>query len=63
MLKVLFMGTPDFAAECLKAIVENGWNVVGAVTQPDRPSGRGYRLIPCAVKKLSLVHISEPTRP
>ena len=51
MLKVLFMGTPDFAAECLKAIVENGWNAVGAVTQPDRPSGRGYRLIPCAVKK------------
>lgn len=51
MLKILFMGTPDFAKECLQAIAENGWSVVGAVTQPDRPSGRGYKLIPCAVKK------------
>ncbi len=49
-LKIMFMGTPDIAAESLKALVENGFNVVCAVTQPDKPKGRGHRLVPTEVK-------------
>lgn len=49
-MKVLFMGTPDFATECLKAIYTNGHEVVGAVTQPDKPVGRHYNLVPPSVK-------------
>ncbi len=41
-LRILFMGTPDFAVESLKSLVENGYNVVGVVTMPDKPAGRGY---------------------
>lgn len=48
--KILFMGTPDFAVPILNALVENGLNVVGVVTQPDKPSGRGYKLTPPPVK-------------
>ena len=44
------MGTPDFARICLSAIVENGYEVVGAVTQPDKPKGRSYKLTPPPVK-------------
>lgn len=50
MTKILFMGTPDFAKVCLEALVEGGRSVIGAVTQPDRPKGRGYQMIPPAVK-------------
>ena len=39
-LRIVFMGTPEFAVETLKALVENGYNVVAVVTQPDRPVGR-----------------------
>lgn len=49
-MKVLFMGTPDFAKICLSAIVEEGFEVVGAVTQPDKPKGRSYKLTPPPVK-------------
>lgn len=49
-MKVLFMGTPDFAMECLDAIYKNGHEIVGVVTQPDKPKGRGYKLIPPPVK-------------
>lgn len=48
------MGTPAFAAESLKALVENSYNVVGVVTMPDKPVGRGYRLQPSAVKQYAL---------
>ncbi|MBO5059685.1 MAG: methionyl-tRNA formyltransferase [Clostridia bacterium] len=49
-MKILFMGTPDIAAECLKALVKAGLEVVGAVSQPDRPKGRGHKLVPTEVK-------------
>ncbi|MBE6682105.1 MAG: methionyl-tRNA formyltransferase [Ruminococcaceae bacterium] len=54
MLKILFMGTPDFAESCLKALVENGQNVVGVVTQPDKQKGRGMRVQYCDVKRYAL---------
>ena len=50
MMRVVFMGTPDFALFSLKALVEAGENVVGVVTQPDKPKGRGYALLPPPVK-------------
>ncbi|MBO7341081.1 MAG: methionyl-tRNA formyltransferase, partial [Clostridia bacterium] len=43
-MRILFMGTPDFALFTLKALVEAGENIVGVVTQPDKPKGRGYAL-------------------
>ena len=49
-MRVLFMGTPDFALFTLKALVERGEDVVGVVTQPDKPKGRGYELQPPPVK-------------
>lgn len=49
-MKVLFMGTPDFAMVCLDAIYNEGHNIVGVVTQPDKPKGRGYKLVPPPVK-------------
>ena len=49
-MKILFMGTPDFALASLKALCENGENVVGVVTQTDKPKGRGYELTPPPVK-------------
>ena len=39
-LRIVFMGTPDFAVETLDALVKNGYNVVAVVTQPDKPVGR-----------------------
>ena len=49
-MKVLFMGTPDFARTCLSAIVEEGFEIVGVVTQPDKPKGRSYKMTPPPVK-------------
>lgn len=56
MLKVLFMGTPDFAAVSLQALLDAGYPVVGVVTQPDKPVGRGGRLQASPVKRLALQH-------
>lgn len=53
-MKVLFMGTPDFAVPTLRSLVESGYDVVGAVTQPDKPKGRGYQLMPPPVKVYAL---------
>lgn len=50
-LRIVFMGTPDFAVESLRILVENGYNVVGVITMPDKPAGRGHKLQPSAVKK------------
>ena len=50
MMKILFMGTPDYALFSLRALVERGENVIGVVTQPDKPKGRGYTLTPPPVK-------------
>lgn len=49
-MKILFMGTPDFAKTCLEGLVNAGEEIVGVVTQPDRPKGRGYNLVPPPVK-------------
>lgn len=49
-MKVLFMGTPDFARVCLDAIYNEGHEIVGVVTQPDKPKGRGYKLVAPPVK-------------
>ena len=51
---IVFMGTPDFAVESLKALHENGYTVVGVVTMPDKPSGRGHQLQFSAVKQYAL---------
>ena len=49
-MKILFMGTPDFAVFSLRALVEAGEDVIGVITQPDKPKGRGYALTPPPVK-------------
>jgi len=55
-MRVVFAGTPEFAAAALEAILRAGFDVPLALTQPDRPSGRGLRLQPSAVKTLALAH-------
>ena len=52
--RVVFMGTPEFAVPSLEALLDNGWNVVGVFTQPDRPVGRGHKLAFCPVKTAAL---------
>lgn len=52
-MRILFMGTPEFAVPCLKALVEFGHEVCGVVTQPDKPQGRGHKLTPPPVKVLA----------
>ena len=55
-LRVGFAGTPAFAEQALQAILDAGFSVVVALTQPDRPSGRGMQLTPSPVKQLALKH-------
>ena len=43
-LRIVYMGTPDFAVEALRCLVEGGYNVVGVITMPDKPAGRGHKL-------------------
>jgi methionyl-tRNA formyltransferase len=50
-IRIVFMGTPDFAVESLKALVENKYQVVGVITAPDKPAGRSRQLTESAVKK------------
>ena len=52
--KIVFMGTPEFAVASLDALVNAGYNIVGVVTAPDKPSGRGMQLNESAVKKYAL---------
>ena len=54
MTRVVFMGTPEFAVPSLDALLDAGYEVVGAFTQPDRPSGRGHKLAACLVKQRAL---------
>lgn len=49
--KIVFMGTPEFAVETLRLLVENNYNVLAVVTMPDKPAGRGHKLQQSAVKK------------
>jgi methionyl-tRNA formyltransferase len=53
-LRIVFMGTPDFAVESLKALVNGGYNIVGVITAPDKPAGRGNKLTESAVKKYAV---------
>ncbi len=53
-MRVVFMGTPDIAATCLKKILADGFQVVGVYTQPDRPKNRGMKLFPSPVKEVAL---------
>ena len=53
-MRVVFMGTPDIAATCLKKILADGFEVVGVYTQPDRPKGRGMKMLPSPVKEVAL---------
>ena len=55
-MRVVFMGTPDIAATCLKRILADGFQVVGVYTQPDRPKNRGMKLFPSPVKEVALAH-------
>ena len=53
-MRVVFMGTPDIAATCLKKILVDGFEVVGVYTQPDRPKGRGMKMVFSPVKEVAL---------
>ena len=56
-MRVVFMGTPDIAATCLKKILADGFEVVGVYTQPDRPKGRGMKMVYSDVKEVVLAHL------
>ena len=53
-MRVVFMGTPDIAATCLKKILADGFEVVGVYTQPDRPKGRGMKMVFSPVKEVAI---------
>lgn len=55
-LRLVYMGTPDFAVESLRCLVEGGYNVVGVITMPDKPAGRGHKLQFSPVKQYALEH-------
>ena len=54
MLNILFMGTPDFAKKSLESIYNAGYNIIGVVTNPDRPKGRGMKMIASPVKEYAV---------
>lgn len=63
-LRIIFMGTPDFAVNSLRALVEANYRIVGVITAPDRPAGRGRKLNESAVKKYATsqgLNILQPT--
>ena len=53
-LRIIFMGTPEFAVSSLNALVDAGCNIVGVITAPDKPAGRGMKLTESAVKKFAV---------
>ena len=55
-MRIIFAGTPDFAAESLKALLHSGHDICAVYTQPDRPAGRGRKLTPSPVKQVALEH-------
>ena len=57
-LRIVFMGTPEFAVPSLRALVGGGYNVVGVVTSPDKPAGRGQKLRQSEVKIAALEEIA-----
>ena len=63
-MRIVFMGTPAFAAACLSAVLETEHSVVGVYTKPDTPKNRGMKLLPSEVKTLALAHglpVYQPT--
>ncbi|MFV0564471.1 MAG: methionyl-tRNA formyltransferase [Flavobacteriaceae bacterium] len=63
-LKIVFMGTPDFAVATLKTLVKHHYNIVGVITAPDKPAGRGQKLHESAVKQYALLqnlNVLQPT--
>jgi methionyl-tRNA formyltransferase len=63
-LRIIYMGTPEFAVPSLEILVENNYNVVAVITAPDKPAGRGLKLTPSPVKEAALKHnlkILQPT--
>lgn len=63
-LRIVFMGTPDFAVATLKTLVDHNYTIVGVITAPDRPAGRGRKLNESAVKKYAVAHnlnVLQPT--
>ena len=64
-MRIVFMGTPDFAVPSLNALLENGYEVVGVFCQPDRPKGRGHKLAACPVKEVAVgagIPVFQPER-
>ena len=64
-LRIVFFGTPEFAVESLKRLVEGGYNIVGVVTMPDKPAGRGHHLLQSDVKRYAVEHglrVLQPVR-
>lgn len=55
-LRIVFLGTPDFAVESLDALVSGGYNIVGVVTMPDKIGGRGHKVIESPVKQYAVAH-------
>lgn len=55
-IRIVFLGTPEFAVASLDALVKAGFNIVGVVTAPDKPAGRGMKLTESAIKKYALQH-------
>ena len=55
-MRLLFMGTPEFAVPCLARLIADGHEITGVFTQPDKPKGRGHKLAPPPVKELALQH-------
>lgn len=55
-LRIVFFGTPDFAVESLRRLVEGGYNIVGVVTMPDKEAGRGHKLLQSPVKQYAVEH-------
>ena len=65
MMNIVFMGTPDFAEESLKALYNAGHNIIAVVTNPDKPKGRGMKLIPSPVKEYAIsknIEVLQPTK-
>jgi len=63
-LRIVFMGTPEFAVESLRILVDHGYDIVGVITAPDKPRGRGRKPAPSAVKTYALeagLNILQPT--
>lgn len=62
-LRIVFLGTPDFAVETLESIISAGYNVVGVVTMPDKPAGRGHKMFQSPVKLCAMAHGIEVLQP